>query len=126
MGGSGFTACFPFYSNVEELPAYICGTTDTVSTDAMYWQSRLIAALADAHYGSSIHVERYQNAVSNRSRQLLNEYDAKILSGADVSSLREANKEITDMVKEESDKALGNLLKEASEHMKIRYHRGDN
>ena len=30
------------------------------------------------------------------------------------------------MVKEESDKALGQVLKNASEHMKIRYHRGDN
>lgn len=30
------------------------------------------------------------------------------------------------MVKEESDKALAQILKNASEHMKIRYHRGDN
>ena len=30
------------------------------------------------------------------------------------------------MVKEESDKALALILKNASEHMKIRYHRGDN
>ena len=127
MGGSGFTSCFPLYSNVEELPAYISRTTDTVSTDAMYWQSRLIAALTDSHYGSSIiHVERYQNAVWNQSRQFLNEYDAKILAGDSISILKEANKKITDMVKQESDKALGNILKESSEHMKIRYHRGDN
>ena len=40
--------------------------------------------------------------------------------------LEEANGKIADMVKEESDKALGQILGNASEHMKIRYHRGDN
>ena len=127
MGGSGFTCCFPFYAGVDELPAYISGTTDKVSTDTMYWQSRLIAALTDAHYGSAIVLdERYQNAVMNKGRKLLNEYDAKVADGADADVLKEANKKITEMVKEESDKALRNVLQNASEHMKIRYHRGDN
>ena len=127
MGGSGFTACFPIYANVEELPAYISTTTETVSTQHMYWQSRLIAALTDAHYGSGIIFdERYRNAVANEGRRILCEYDDKILSGGDAKILREANRKITDMVKKESDKALGELLKNASEHMRIRYHRGDN
>ena len=127
MGGSGFTACFPFYAGVDELPAYISGTTDKVSTDAMYWQSRLIAALTDAHYGSAIVLdERYQKAVMNKSREFLYEYDAKVLAGESADVLKEANKKITEMVKEESDKALHNVLQNASEHMKIRYHRGDN
>ena len=43
-----------------------------------------------------------------------------------VEILKEANRKIAGMVKEESDKALGQILKNASEHMKIRYHRGDN
>lgn len=127
MGGSGFTACFPIYTNVDDLPAYISGTGETVSTDYMYWHSRLIAALVDAHYGSGIiYDERYYNAVLNQGRRLLCEYDEKILAGGDASLLREANRKITDMVKKESDKALGNVLKNASEHMRIRYHRGDN
>lgn len=126
MGGSGFTACFPFYANVDELPSYISGTTDTVSTDSMYWQSRLIASLTDAHYNTAIIFdERYTNAVMDKSSEILHEYDEKILSGEDASILKEANKKITDMVKKESDKALGIILKNASEHMKIRYHRGD-
>ncbi len=127
MGGSGFTACFPFYANVDRFPAYIGGTTETVSTDHAYWTSRLIAALTDAHYaGGLLLAERYQGAVWNKSRELLNEYDAKIAAGGDAGLLKEANKKITDMVKKESDKALGALLGNASEHMKIRYHRGDN
>lgn len=127
MGGSGFTACFPVYANVDELPKYISATTDTVSTEHMYWQSRLIAALTDAHYGSGIIFdERYQDSVLNEGRRLLNEYDGRILAGENAKILREANRKITDMVRKESDKALGELLRNASEHMRIRYHRGDN
>lgn len=40
--------------------------------------------------------------------------------------MQEANRKIAEMVKEESDKALSQILRNASEHMKIRYHRGDN
>lgn len=127
MGGSGFTACFPIYANVPEFPKYISGTTETVSTDSMFWHSRLIAALTDAHIGTAIlHDERYQNAVMNRGQQFLYEYDEKVIQGASPDILKEANRKITDMVKEESDKALLNVLNNASSHMKIRYHRDDN
>ena len=57
---------------------------------------------------------------------MLCEYDEKIRQGASAQILEEANKKILDMVKEESDKALAQILKNASQHMKIRYHRGDN
>ena len=127
MGGSGFTACFPLYARVREMPAYVSATTDTVSTKHMYWHSRLIAALTDAQYFSaSIYDERYVNAVWNKGRELLNEYDAKFIAEGDADLLTAANKKITAMVKKESDKVLNNVLKNASEHMKIRYHRGDN
>ena len=127
MGGSGFTACFPMYSNVENLPDYVSKTTETVSTDNMYWHSRLIAALVDAHYHSSIIFdERYQNAVWNQGRQILCEYDERIQNGEGTEILMEANKKIAAMVKKESDAALDQILRNASEHMKIRYHRGDN
>ena len=126
MGGSGFTCCFPVYAQVDSFPDYISRTGETVSTEYMYWTSRIIAALTDAHYDYTIiHDERYQRAVINQGQQLLNEYDAKVLAGEDPAILNEANKKITGMVKEESEKALVNILGEASEHMKIRYHRGD-
>ena len=44
----------------------------------------------------------------------------------DADILKEANDKIVNIVKTESDKALGQILNNASEHMKIRYHRGDN
>lgn len=127
LGGSGFTACFPFYANVDKLPDYISKTSETVSTDYMYWTSRIIAALTDAHYNSAIiHNDRYRDRVLNKGQQLLNEYDEKILAGEDREILLEANDKIIDMVKKESDKALASILGNASEHMKTRFHRGDN
>jgi len=127
MGGSGFTACFPIYSNVESMPAYLQDTKATVSTETMYWQSRLIAALTDAHYNTAILFdERYQDAVLNKGRELLCKYDALYIESNDVKVLSEANAKIAEMVKSESDKVLGTVLRNASEHMKTRYHRGDN
>ena len=92
----------------------------------MYRHSRLIAALTDAHVSGLIFNERYRSAVLNRGQQLLNAYDERVLNGEPAWVLEEANRKITDMVREASDKALSLVLKNASEHMKIRYHRGDN
>ena len=112
MGGSGFTACFPVYANVTEFPKYLSGTTETVSTNSMYWHSRLIAALTDAHFRDALLLdERYVNAVMNRGQQFLYEYDEKIRQGEPAAILEEANRKIADMVREESDKALGEILK---------------
>ena len=127
MGGSGFTACFPLYAAVDSLPPYFSATKDVVSTDAMYWHSRLIAALTDAHYFQLLPLdERYQNAVWNKGRKLLCEYDAKYLEANDPAVLEQANKQVAEMVQAESDKVLGQILRIASERMKTRYHRGDN
>jgi len=126
MGGSGFTCCFPLYTQVDSLPAYVSETKEEVCTDNMYWQSRLIAALVDAHYHSSvIFSERYQSAVFNKARQILYAYEEKLLRGEAVRP-EDANEEIIAMVKKQSDAALSSVLADASEHMKIRYHRGDN
>ena len=123
FGGSGFTASFPFYANVDTVPAYFGETKEAVSTENIYWQSRLIAALTDAHYASNIMADdRYRSQVAVKGREILCEYDAL----ADASKLPEANQKVADMVKAASDKVLGQLLAAASEHMKTRFHRGDN
>ncbi len=87
----------------------------------------MLTALTDAHMASALlYDERYVNAVMNKGQQFLYEYDEKISQGADPAILEEANEKILHMVKEASDKALSQILKNASEKMKIRYHRGDN
>jgi dipeptidase len=101
-------------------------TLDT-STDTFYWGSRLIAALADAHYATSIqHIERYQNAVATKGRQLILEYDKKIAESGDSSLAKEANRKLCAMAKEQTISTLNKVLLDATEHMKNGYNRADN
>ena len=51
------------------------------------------------------------NTVMNRGQQFLYEYDEKIRQGEPAEILKEANQKIAAMVKEESDKALSEILK---------------
>ncbi len=115
-----FNVMAPFYANVEQMPVYLAGTDARVSTENFYWASRLIAALADAHYNkTSIHIERYQNAAAGRAHALIAEYDRE-------PQLRgQANEEIAAMIKEETDRALDNVLYEASNGMKNAFARSD-
>ncbi len=127
LGGSAFTACVPFYPNVSKLPAYISSGREQVSTDSLYWAGRLIASLTDAHYNSALILdERYQNAVFNTCRQIIAEYDKKCAEDPSEKLREEANEKSLAAVKEESLKVLEKLLANAGEHMKTRYHRGDN
>lgn len=127
LGGSGFTACFPQYVNVDSFDSYISNTSMDVSTNYMYWNSRIIAALTDAQYHKNIPFnERYIREVFNESYRILNEYDAKMLKAKKYDLCKEANTKIIEMLKKNSQKVLEQVLSVASENMKTRYHRGDN
>ena len=127
LGGSGFTACFAQYVNVDSFDAYISKTSKEVNTNYMYWASRLIAALTDAHYFKSVmETERYVSQVFNESYRILNEYDKKMLKSKDYSLCKQANTELIEMLKKKSNDVLDKVLENASNDMKTRYHRGDN
>jgi len=127
LGGGTFTAVVPIYTNVSKLPAYFSETKDEVSTDYFYWNSRLIAALVDAHYGTNlVNDERYVNRVFNQGHQLVYEYDQKFESTKDLQLLEEANDKIIAMLQKETSKTLGIVLENASNHMKTRFYRSDN
>ena len=51
---NAFNTLLPFYADVEKTPDYVANTDKNVSTDNFYWTSRLIAAMADASYKSSL------------------------------------------------------------------------
>ena len=111
------------------MPKYVSATTLTVDTNTFYWASRLIASLTDPYYGSAIQlVERYQNATLNEGMRLVNETDSKALKlqKIDEEFLEEANEKIASMGKKETDKALNQILLNASSHMKNGYNRADN
>lgn len=125
-----FNALVPFYADVEETPKYLSNTTEEVSTDNFYWSSRLIAAMADASYQRSIvHIERYQEHVMAKGHELINRYDALLEKEPDAEKRmelkRRANREVAEMLKEETGSVLEKVLFELSGKMKNSYSRSD-
>ena len=127
FGSNAFNACLATYANVDRMPKYLSDVTLDVSTDNFYWGSRLIGALADPNYGTTIQlIERYQAAVANQSHQIVNEYDKKYLENPDYHLLYEANEKLAEMAKKETIKCLNQVLLQASKNMKNNYNRADN
>ncbi len=127
FGSNAFNTVLPIYTNVNKIPAYLSNTTLTVDTNTFYWASRLIGSLVDPYYGSAIQfVERYQNKTLCEGQRLVNEFDKKFIETKDLSLLSKANDEIAKMGKKETDKALSQVLRNASVHMKNGYNRADN
>ena len=127
FGSNAFNAILPVYVNVTKMPKYLSNVSMDVSTENFYWTSRLIAALADHNYGTSImFIERYQNKVLNQGMEILKEYDLKFSNTKDLRLLEEANEKLARMAKEAATKALNEVLLDASKNMKNSYSRSDN
>ena len=129
FGSNAFNAMVPFYAAVESTPEYLAGTTEDVSTDNFYWSSRMIGALADAHYGKCLsHIERYQLAVQSQGHELIGCFD-KEMCGAKSSERKEickkANNKIAEMLQRETQQVLNKVLYETSCQMKNSYARSD-
>ncbi len=94
-------------------------------TANFYWANRIIGALADAHYDHCRqHIERYQETVNAKAREIINRFDMLFLSDHQLRA-EEANREIEQMVREETQKVLDKVLKTASDHMRNAYARSD-
>ncbi len=127
FGSTTFSAMLPVYTAVDDMPKYLKDVSLDVSTENFYWGSRLIDALADHNYATSIqNIERYQNAVATKGRAILREYDKKMAETGDFSLTRKANEELCAMAREQTAKTLNKVLLDASEHMKNGYNRADN
>ena len=119
----------PFFTNTDVVPSYLGNTTLKVDTNNLYWSSRLVAALADAHFNTAIvHVERYQEKTMSLGHQLINKYDKLAIENKDAIKdlIVKANQEISDVYQKETDKVLDNVLYNASCLMKNGYSRSDN
>lgn len=56
-----FNTLVPFFTNVNNTPAYFRDTTTTASTSSAYWTNRIISVIAADHYQSLIaDIEDYQ------------------------------------------------------------------
>ena len=127
FGSTTFVPFVPVYTNVNKAPKYLSAVTDKVSTDNSYWSSRLIGALADSDFSGCLqHIERYENAVMTEGRRIISEYDKKMTESGDFGLTEKANGEITDMLREKTVEALGNVLDVASKKMKNGYKLSDN
>ncbi len=123
FGSNPFNAFVPLYANVKSFPEYFSNVTTDVSTNNLYWNSRLIACLADSHFNlTAIHIERYQNAVANASHCLLNKFD----NSDSPVNLESANEEISNMVQLQTQKVLNVLTYVVSCAMKNGFARSDN
>lgn len=126
-GSNAFNTLLPIYPNVSKLPAYISSTTLDVDSNNFYWASRLIGALVDSNYGTSIvFVERYCNKTMSENHRLVAEFDNKFKATKDLKVLEEANNKICEMIKKETTDTLNKVLHDASVHMKNGYSRADN
>ena len=127
FGGNAFNAMLPVYTAVHKMPKYLSDVKLEVSTENFYWATRLIGALADAHYGACIQwVERYQAAVVTEGRRIMREYDKRYGETGDMALLEEGNEKLAAMCKEKTTEALGHILLEASKQQKNGYSRADN
>ena len=119
FGCTTFSAALPLYANADRLPPYLTKVTAEPTTENFYWASRFLGALADPHYAACVQqIERYQDAVSIRGRQIIAEYDRKMAESGDFSLIDEANRKLCDMAKEETTDALCKVLGTASQAMK--------
>ena len=127
FGPTTFDALLPVYANAPKMPAYLSAVTMDVSTENFYWSSRLLAALCDPHFAQTVQpMERYQDAVFTKGRQLIREYDRKMTDAGDFSLTVEANEALAKMAREQTQKILSEALQVASERMKDGYDRADN
>ena len=127
FGSTAFSAMMPFYAHTDRVPKYLSNVTLDVSTEDLYWSSRLLGALADSCYGACIqHIERYHSAVFTEGRRILKEYDGKIAGSGDLQLIAEANESLCAMMKKHTVSALNHVLQTVSEHMKNGYDRSDN
>lgn len=126
-GCTTFSCWVPVYTNVPSMPDFLSKITLDVTSENLFWASRLIGAMVDKDYDHCIQdIERYQNKVNIRCRQVIIEYDKKMAETGDFSLAAEANKKICDIAKEETTRALGKILQTSTVRMKNNSRLADN
>ena len=130
FGSNVFNAMIPLYANVKSVPGYFAFTPEKPDTDSFYWMNRMIAALADASYKTSLnHIERYQLDVQSKCKGVIVKYD-KLIAGEKTAAkkralMEKANEEIAAITLEKTRDLLDKTLYEASNIMKNSYARSD-
>lgn len=137
FGSGPFNAMVPLFTNVDSMPQYVSGTTDTVTSENLYWADRLIAALADAHYAeNSTSIERYDEKVISYGHSAVIAADKAVAASSFDSSttadkgirelLAKSNEELVAKVQKDTTALLGEVLYTTSMEMKNGFFLSDN
>ena len=127
FGSTAFATLLPIYPNVSRIPDYLSKVTLDVSTENLYWSSRLIGALADQDFADCVQeIERYEDAVMSEGRRLVLEFDRKIAETGSTALCEEANEALCRMCREQTVKTLNLVLRHVSEKMKNGFRLSDN
>ncbi|MCT1776732.1 C69 family dipeptidase [Brachybacterium sp. p3-SID957] len=112
-----FTTLIPMLTNVEEVPAYLTTTEASVSTDSFYWTSRMIAALADAHFAEVIPaIERCQQRTLALGHAAVH---------AATAACEGADEDAVPSLLVEANTAVAEWIRTTSNHMTNRFSRLD-
>ena len=129
LGSNVFNAMVPFYTKIDKTPGYLSGAQTKPTTDNFYWTNRIIAALADPHFGENAsHIERYQTAVSCKACEMIKRFDREYMEQKpedEKAFFEAANQEISDFVEEETTDFLDKVLYTSSCLMKNGFSRSD-
>ena len=115
VGSNTFNEAVPFYAHINATPAYLANTTGDVTTESFYWANRIVAAVADPHFGDSINtIDNYRERTMAYGHRVLRETDAEVAAlpeGDDVTLVLEAaNERIATELREQTDKLLSKVL----------------
>ena len=126
-GCCAFNAFIPQYSRTNDSPKYLKDINGEVSTENLYWNNRLIAALVDQNYNEAmVWIDRYQNKMASKGHEFINAFDKKYIEGnTEKDFLEKVNNEIADFFKKETSNVLSKVLYTASLKMKNAYSRCD-
>ncbi len=125
-GSNAFNTLVPFFGSVTDTPAYLRDTCERVTSENFYWANRLIAAIADPHFGDCVNAcDNYREVTMGFGHKVIREADAQAASlGEDASEtevtslLEAANERVAAELKQETEKLLDKVLLASSLLMK--------
>lgn len=129
LGSNVFNAMVPFYTRVDQTPAYLQEACVKPTTEHFYWINRIIGALADAHFHENAsHIERYQIRVNRKVYEMIHGFDRAYQEQKpqdEKAFFEAANQQISDYVEEETRNLLDQVLFTSSCLMKNGFSRSD-
>ncbi|MBP5785829.1 MAG: C69 family dipeptidase [Aeriscardovia sp.] len=136
-GSIPYATLLPIYTNVDKSVDYIEGARAKVDTNYLYWQDRLIACMADAHFSSmEMDLSNYQLDTLAIGHNDVMHTDALIkekgLEGAGMDDkevheiLEDANEKLCAQIKEATDDLLEKVIYSASMQMNNSFYLSDN